>query len=625
MAWLENKEALGLDLGQATIKAVRLASDGKGIRLVEARKLACRGEGLLGDEEVRRELIRWFAESGWIKLEVVAALPQYLSSTQVSDFPAAAGTTLADMVKFETQHLAGLSGEPFVYDYATMPPRFGRANPVLIGMCRESVVRERAQVLLESGLRLADLAIAGPAVATAFHYLQPAAVEAEAPHLLLEIGTESSTLAIVAGGDILYTCSLMTGSDSFLAAGAPRAGDQQPEAADLRGFASVASLDREASASRAATLLEREIRGALDNWRADEIPEIAERPFAMIGLCGGGALVPGLDRYLGRAFGCPARPFGVAIPGENLPDPTLVTALGLALQGLGATPVALSLAPRDVRSLAKRRRRFGWLATAAAAIGVLVALGGFNLYRSLDQRATVLAAEIANLERCRAIVPELEKTTVAIDFQQRLLLPFVAKGNRAQRYMRTIAKLERALGQMTEKADDEGWVVYLADSNSFESGKLAAGGSGDRLFSGVTGGNPFFGVAGPVRPALGGLPPAAGAAPGMVVTNLRPLDSMVVGVVTTTEPDRTDPFRLVRRLVESLKDDGKRPVRGGGVDTKDNTLFGAVDLMAEPEMAGREDIFQAWRDLRRGTQNGSYRRFILRLPFRELDVNPTDQ
>ena len=147
MPLFRDNQALGLDIGQSCVKGVVLRHDGKKVELVEERKLDCRGEGLIGDEEIASELTRWFHEAGWEKTETTVAVPQYLASTQISDFPPSSRGNLSDMVRFETQHLAGLSGEEFIYDYASMPPRFGRSSPVLIGMCRQSVIYERTRTL----------------------------------------------------------------------------------------------------------------------------------------------------------------------------------------------------------------------------------------------------------------------------------------------------------------------------------------------------------------------------------------------------------------------------------------------------------------------------------------------
>ena len=163
---------VGLDIGTATVKAVRIEERGRDVVGVEARTFDARAEGILDEREFRNSVAGWLAQSGWDREEISAGLPQYLTTTQVSDFPAGASDGLADMVAYETRQLAGLSEEAFVHDYQVMPPRFGRRNPALIGICRESVARERADALLAAGINLVELSMNGTAVASAFCQLR---------------------------------------------------------------------------------------------------------------------------------------------------------------------------------------------------------------------------------------------------------------------------------------------------------------------------------------------------------------------------------------------------------------------------------------------------------------------
>ena len=194
-----------------------------------------------------------------------------------------------------------------------------------------------------------------------------------------------------------------------------------------------------------------------------------------------------------------------------------------------------------------------------------------------------------------------------------MLLPFVEKGNHAQRFLRALAKLDRAKGTMLSGARDEGWVIYLADERSFQAGKPKPDGAPPERGAGGTSFSPF-GTA-----AAGSGAAAAAAEPDpfpnrMMVTDLEPVHSMVAAVYATN--DTKEPYRLVKRLVAALNP----PPAGDKTDEEDASLFSGVDLMPESESAGREDVFVPWVEYFKRHDSVGYRRFVLRLPFLSLDI-----
>ena len=116
----KRKKAIGLDIGQTSAKLVVLSRSGKKAILRRAEVFSSRDEGIRGDDEL--ELFN--AVGGWLKdmklgvPHVYLGMPQYMATTQVSDFtPGAKGEDLEKMVGFETMQLSGLSDERFLYDY----------------------------------------------------------------------------------------------------------------------------------------------------------------------------------------------------------------------------------------------------------------------------------------------------------------------------------------------------------------------------------------------------------------------------------------------------------------------------------------------------------------------------
>ena len=122
MGLTKTKRAIGLDVGQGAVKVVALSLRAGSIDGLDCHLLDCQEEGLLSPEEVQAQLTPWLEQVGVVKGEYTVGVPQYLSTTQISDFPEDTGQALDDMVAFETQQLAGLSDEPFIFGYHRLPP-----------------------------------------------------------------------------------------------------------------------------------------------------------------------------------------------------------------------------------------------------------------------------------------------------------------------------------------------------------------------------------------------------------------------------------------------------------------------------------------------------------------------
>lgn len=596
MPLMRDKQFLGLDLGQSSAKLVQLALHGKAVQVTRTALFEARHEGLLDEAELYAGTASWLKEQGLAEREFSVGLPQHLATTQVSDFPPnTAGDELQEMVRFETVQLAGLSDEAFASDYHVMAPDYGRKNPVLIGICRQAAVEERNQAFWEAGIHVRDIAMEGMAAANALFFLKPEVVAEKAPQMILDIGAESSTLLVIAGGQVLFVGALLFGASRFgkAAAQAEAGGHALAQMRlDLAQFDSpFIDVYRQ---------LDTEVRNSIDHWKAGERQEIAAVPFAKVWLCGGGAKLDGLAESLGRTHGCEADVFGPA-GDDGRPDPQLAVALGLALQGGGAAPIAISLCPEPIRWSRLRRERFGYLLAAVVILVCLTTLFLYRRSRELDRREREIDNQIANLERCKVVIPKLEENSQLIQHHEKMLMPIVEKANRAGRFLKTIAVLEAARGEGD-------WFIYLADEFTFDEGKPKTDKEGA--------------AAAPERPTRsaeivfpgaissldsGELPTTA--IPGTLVTNIEQLRSMVMaGQSPKRGRDILEPVRAIRA---KLNDSG---------------TFKGADVLPKPERVGREEeIFQPWATYLQGLAErritGPFVSYMFRLPFATLDVN----
>ncbi len=229
----KHSKSIGLDIGQTATKVVCLVRSGRKAVVKRAEIFRSREEGILGDDEAEQLQ----AVSGWLKdlklldERLIIGLPQYMSTMQVSDFaPGAKGVELEKMVTLETTQLSGLSDDSFLHDYAVIKPGNGRVNPVLIGICREANVNDYVGKVYDVSMKVEDVAMNGLALANAFFQLKPKEAKNAGVQLLMDIGTENTTLVIVSGGQVLYIGGMMFGGRNVTQELAGQLGVSQDEA-----------------------------------------------------------------------------------------------------------------------------------------------------------------------------------------------------------------------------------------------------------------------------------------------------------------------------------------------------------------------------------------------------------
>lgn len=620
MRLFSGTSAVGLDIGQSTVKAVLMVRQGRTFKVEGTRLLDCRKEGIIDAKELRAQLPDWLSEAGWRKHDLVTGIPQYLTTTQVSDFPPGSTQALESMVAYETQQLAGLSEDRFVHDYCVIEPGFGRNNPVLIGVCRYSVVAEHAEAFLSAGLHAADFGIPGLALANAYSDLYPDSQTAADPQLLLDIGTESSTVVIVAMGRILFMGSLLFGAHRYTQALAKHLKISETEAEAIKLQGNSVSGDAAAPMAQASRILENELRTAIEHWRTQCPPELREKAFGKVCLSGGGALLGGLAEQFQRFLNCPAEVIGLPLE-NNARDPRFLMAYGLALQGIGLAQNRISLAPDNLRWLAVRRRNFRYLAAACGVLLLTLAVTSVWMHQRLTRRGQELRAKTAELERCSQLIPQLEDVIADIGHQEKMLVPVVAKANRNRRFLAGLDALSKANMPNAEelpKADSKdprsaetkgprGWFIYFADADSYRDNALTKDGK-------ETEHRPPPAATPPPAPALPGLPGVGGD---IGVTSTEPefpnrylctdvpiLRALMIAGYTPVKADT--PFKAVRDMVEAMNR---------------SDVFANVDLFNE--RGERDDIFRPWVECFRDQPRARYKAFILQAPYATLDVVPS--
>ncbi len=601
MQWKNSTSCLGLDIGQSEVKAILLERKGKNLSLTRKEVLSIWEEGILDDKELYRSVGAWLQEKKLNGMSTCAGLPQFLTTPQISDFPPGVSPdTLKVLVRNETAQLSGLSDESFISDYQVLKPGFGRKNPVLIGICRESAVNEQARKLREIQVNVQDMGMNGLAVVNAFFFLHPREKENAAVQLLLDLGSENSTLAIVAQGQVLYISSLMFGSRRFSKLLAQELNCSENEAEMRKTTYKPDWSNPDSPFLGTIRQLENELKTAIEHWQQSEAPEFQNLPIGKIWLTGGGARFWGLNAQLIRTYACPVEILGVKNASNDQPDPTLTVALGLALQGIGQADCNISLIPNLLRWQQQKMARLPYLRGTAAILlaALLIFLLWFHFHVTFEQSR--LEARMSELNLCNSLVPRLDDAQTQIGFYQKMLIPLVESGSRPQQFLATLKELQQAMA--TTPGQDEGWCIYLADEFSYQnSAKIVP----EKAPAGATEKKPVNLFSTPNKTQE----PAPTAGNTVLVHKIPQLEKMIVGGYSVVPPDKGK-YEATKEVLDKLNS---------------GTLFAGADWFSDWDETHSLQIFRPWQEfvqVSKGNKKNqlNYHDFRIQLPFKTLNI-----
>jgi Tfp pilus assembly PilM family ATPase len=383
----------GLDMGSRTVKAVRGFAKGNtfvvtdfAVRPVKANELTEGWSGLAlpfkpGDARV-----------GLSGRDVNV---RYVRVPRVPDWQ------LRKLMRFEVEEIGGQSGAGVASDFNLLPelPEIEGEDVCLLAMARESLLEAHAEGLAAIGGKLD--AFTPNAIALYNAFLRFGAVEDEVV-LLANIGWDNTDVVIARGPDLIFARNLSGGSrlvDDAIAqrleVGAARAVDMKEKLVDLDPAARFPDPNAE-RATRAAQAAAGQLLSLLQSavlFSKSQV-KITGLKLDRVLLCGGGAALKGLPRYLSSGMSVPVElfdPFRVVDTTKLSPESRdeleehklqAVVALGLAATASDPAAYSIEILPAALR---KKREFVGGTAWLIAA-GVL-ALGflGWDAWRTKQQ------------------------------------------------------------------------------------------------------------------------------------------------------------------------------------------------------------------------------------------------
>lgn len=395
----------GLDLGSRTVKAVRGYTKGNTFVVTDFAVVSV----------VAPELV-----DGWKGL----ALPFKPTDARVGlsgrdvnvryvRVPRVPDWQLKKLMRFEVEEIGGQSGAEVASDWNLLPelPEVEGEDVALLAMARESLLEAHAAGLARLGGKLD--AFTPNAIALYNAFLRFGAVQDEVV-LLANIGWDNTDVVIARGPDLLFARNLSGGSRLFddaiaqrLDLNAAKAVDLKERLVDLDPAARFTDPNAE-RATRAAQAAAGQLLSLLQSavlFSKAQV-KISGLKLDRVLLCGGGAALKGLPRYLSNGMTVPVEifdPFRVVDTTklspearDDLEDRKLESVVALGLAATASDPAAYGIEILPA-ALAKKRAFWGgtvWLIAAGVLALGFLGFQGWRTKQALDAaRSRAVALE----------------------------------------------------------------------------------------------------------------------------------------------------------------------------------------------------------------------------------------
>lgn len=333
---------------------------------------------------------------------------------------------LRKLMRFEVEEVGDTSGAEVSSDFNLLPslPEIEDEDVVLLALARENLLEEHLDGLAGLGGSIDAFSPCALALYNAWtHY----GVIEEETVLLANIGHDNLDVILVRGPDLLFARNLTGGSKLFDAAIAERLGVSAQRAEELK--IELANLEpgarfRDASeekVSRAASAAGGQLLSLLQStvMFCKSQVKVSNLRVDKVLLCGGGAALRGLPRYLAAGLSVPVEifdPFRVVDASALSPEAAAkledyklesVVALGLATMASDPAGYSIEILPAKVR----RRREFvGGTVWAIAAAVLAAGFLGFQAW-SLSGELTKQKSELATLDSRLRRAKETDRRT----------------------------------------------------------------------------------------------------------------------------------------------------------------------------------------------------------------------
>ncbi len=384
----------GIEVGSGAIKAIKLESDGTGVRVVDfaivphAKVLST--PDLDQSDAIRVALGALMNQFDLSGATISVSVPGHAGFARFAKLPPVEPKKVPDIVKFEAVQQIPFPLEDVEWDFQTFVSPDSPDVEVGIFAITKDRIRERLDMLADVGI-VPQIVTLGPVAAYNALAYDLSFTEETAGTILLDIGTTSTDLVIAESGRV-WIRTFPIGGHQFTNALVEAFKVTYPKAEKVK---------RETDTSKAARQIMQSMKPVFQDLVQDVQRSVGyyqslHREAKLTRLIGLGSTfhLPGLRKFLKQQLQIDVYRMEefkrVSVEGDraqifNDNVMTLATAYGCALQGLGLNAINANLMPTTVLRKAMWKSKAKWFATAAGL--AVVATGAMVIRPVLDSNA----------------------------------------------------------------------------------------------------------------------------------------------------------------------------------------------------------------------------------------------
>ena len=313
---MASQEFFGLDIGNHTIKSCQIKWEGTKPRL-EAVGSCSTPLGVIGSESVdhQKELAEYVKKSrkdaGISTSNVVVGLPESKIFTQLVTIPKVEDSKLDELIHWEAKKYVPIPIDEVRVDWIFLGDRVVNNQPsadIFLIAAPVNLINRYLNVMKLAGLQTVGIETEAVATTRALwwqsqHEIASSAVVDRTPVLLLDLGAKSTDLSVVIGGTLLFSQSLITGSDALTEAVAADYGLEMQQAEEYKRTYGLDETQLEGKIAKSLkpimNVIVSEANKTLDFFKS-RFPKSVPRRLLLVGE---GAKLPGIMNYMATEIG----------------------------------------------------------------------------------------------------------------------------------------------------------------------------------------------------------------------------------------------------------------------------------------------------------------------------------
>jgi type IV pilus assembly protein PilM len=380
----KNQAAWGIEIGAFAIKAIRLERDGDEVTVADFAYIP-HAKPLTSPDidpvEITRLTLQQFVSAKNIEgVKTVVSVPGNVGLARFVPLPPVEAKEIANLVKFEAGQQIPFPIEEVEWDYHRFVSADSPDIEVGIFAIHKDKVRERLSLYAEFGIRPEIVTLGSMAVFNAMTY-DLGLGDQHKPAVFLDIGTQSTDV-IVAENGRCWIRSFALGGTNFTEALA--------ESFKIN-YGKADRLKAESASSKYARQMMQAMRPVFGDLVTDVQRSISsyqmshrDHPIEQAWGVGSTFRIPGLRKFLGQQLNVDVQRVDefkrIRVEGRDAADfaansVNMVTAYGLALQGVGLASIAINLSPvSNLREKVWQAKNKWFIAAASVAVAASAAL-----------------------------------------------------------------------------------------------------------------------------------------------------------------------------------------------------------------------------------------------------------